>query len=91
MNRDPVYKFESIFNQINKVNPITFPLDNTNKELLKDKWNELSNEHMIGIFHGFIILRPYIKKALQQLSKIELAKQSILLSENHSDLFKNLT
>jgi hypothetical protein len=54
---------------------IDFPFKKMNTlGQFRDCWNRMSNERMVGVLHGFLILKPFLKRAFQQLSRLEIAK-----------------
>ena len=38
---------------------------------MKEVWNKMTNEKMIGVLHAFVLLKPTIDKAVRNTNRID--------------------
>jgi hypothetical protein len=71
--KDIVEKFEIVYQKVcphldNLFKGFYFSHDD---DKLKEVWNKMTNEKMIGILHAFTILKPTIVRAMKNSTRIE--------------------
>ena len=49
-------------------NPLKGVVFTRTEDSLKDMWNKMSNEKMIGVLHAFVLLKPELSSAMTSVS-----------------------
>ena len=67
--RDLLSRFEEIYQ---KVKPkVDNPLRKfSSLQKLRERWNKLPDERLVGFLHAYLLLKPHLKKAFKSLNHL---------------------
>ena len=83
-------KFETMYQRLGGPNSIQNPFAEQDASSdINTLWKNLGNNKMLGILHGFVLLRPLIKDAIER-EEHNIVKKAMSSDENEAKLLSEM-